>query len=55
MFEDYDYFKELNGSLNFCTLTNSISKTKKFKSRIEAKNFILNNKLNGFTIIKIKL
>lgn len=55
MFEDYDYFKELTRSLNFCTLTNSISKTKKFKSKIEAKKFILNNKLNGFEVVKIKI
>lgn len=55
MFEDYNYFKELNGSLTFCTLTDNISKTKKFKSRSDAKKFILNNKLNGFKIIKIKI
>lgn len=55
MFESYNYFKELNGSLDFCTLTDSISKTKKFKSRIEAKKFILNNRLNGFEIIKINI
>jgi len=55
MFEDYNYFNELNGSLSFCTLTDNISKTKKFKSRADAKKFILNNKLNGFKIIKIKI
>lgn len=55
MFENYDYFKELNGLLDFCTLTDSISKTKKFKSRADAKKFILNNKLNGFEIVKIKI
>lgn len=55
MYSDYDFFKSLDGDPLFCTLTNKISETKKFKSKTTAKKFILKHKLNNFDIIKMKI
>ena len=55
IYADYSYFLSLNGEPYFCTLTDNINKTKRFKTLIDAKQFVSINKLTGFDIVQVML